>query len=284
MNRLCTLVALMVLSSSAQAGDSVSFVIGGRRIQIETSSHCRSVSCVASVSIPGIYQMRRGRDRYDDDESEVAAPAQPPVPAPVPVAVASPAAAPAAPIAAAPPAPTTYRPAATAAQEVAVRPPALQPVSPPPAPPPATAAPRERPAVAAPAAPPPQILEASQAEAEPAGTPIGDWQSEGKGSVRIERCGRALCGHAFNPLSSARGEAVLVNMKPKSDAQWAGNVYSVASGDTYYGTMTVTGPNALRVEACAMGRFYCTGNVWTRIGGRTERLITSRQVGSAPRS
>ena len=82
MNRLCTLVALMVLSSSAQAGNSFSFVVGGHRIRIEAPSHCRSASCVASVSIPGIYQMRRWRDRYDDDESEVAAPAQPPVPAP----------------------------------------------------------------------------------------------------------------------------------------------------------------------------------------------------------
>ena len=281
MNRLCTLVALMVLSSSAQAGDSFSFAIGGRRIQIETSSHCRSASCVSSVSIPGIYQLRRGRDRYDEDEREVAVPANPPVPVPVAIAPGA-AAAPAAPVAAAPSAPTAYRPAASAAQEVAAPPPtALQPVSPPPA----IVAPPERPPVAVPApAPPPKILEASQAEAGPADTPIGDWQSEGKGSVRIERCGRALCGHAFNPLSSARGEAVLVNMKPKSDAQWTGNVYSVASGDTYYGTMTVTGSNALRVEACAMGRFYCTSNVWTRIGGRVERLITSRQVGSEPRS
>ena len=102
--------------------------------------------------------------------------------------------------------------------------------------------------------------------------------------MRIERCGRALCGYALHATSDARGEAVLINMKPKADTRWTGSVYSQASGDTFYGTVTMTGPNALRVEACAMGRFYCSGNVWTRIGGKTERLITSRHVASERRS
>jgi hypothetical protein len=48
--------------------------------------------------------------------------------------------------------------------------------------------------------------------------------------------------------------------------------------------MEFKGPNTLRVEACAFGRFYCTGNNWTRINGKTERLVTSRQVTAEPRS
>ena len=122
-------------------------------------------------------------------------------------------------------------------------------------------------------------------EDDPADTPVGDWQSEGsKGAVRIERCGKALCGYALNPSSSDKGEAVLVNMKPKTGSQWTGNVYSHDSGDTYYGTMALKGPNALRVEACALGKFYCTGNNWSRIAARPERLITSRQFVPEPRS
>ena len=73
-------------------------------------------------------------------------------------------------------------------------------------------------------------------------------------------------------------------MKPKTDTQWTGNVYSHDSGDTYYGTMALKGPNALRVEACALGRFYCSGNVWTRIVNRPAKLITSRQFSPEPRS
>jgi uncharacterized protein (DUF2147 family) len=299
MKRLSTLVVLMALSSAAQAGDSFSVVVGGHRIRIEAPRHCRSASCV-SVSILGIYQTRRGRDRYNDDERNVAATAKPAAPAPAVVAPLAASAA-VAPVAAAPPPPTVFRPAASSTQEVtAPPPPALQPQPLPPAPPPAMITPPEQPLEAAPPPPkleiPPRILPASQeVEAEPADTPVGDWRSEGdKGSVRIVPCGRALCGYALHASSNfegslqassnARGEAVLINMKPKTDKQWTGNVYSLATGDTYYGTMTMTGPNTLRVEACAMGRFYCSGNVWTRIGGKTERLITSRQVSPEPRS
>jgi hypothetical protein len=48
--------------------------------------------------------------------------------------------------------------------------------------------------------------------------------------------------------------------------------------------MTMTGTNTLRVEACALGRFFCSGNNWTRIATPPEKLITSRQVTTAPRS
>ena len=73
---------------------------------------------------------------------------------------------------------------------------------------------------------------------------------------------------------------MLINMKPKTDTRWTGNVYSQDSGDTYYGTMDLKGPNTLRVEACAFGRFYCSGNNWIRISSQTtaESLMTSRQT------
>ena len=283
MKRLCFLAVLMVLSSSAHAGNSFSFVVGGHRIRVEAPRHCHSPSCV-SVSIPGVYQARRGRDRFDDEDAtgEVKAPVAAPQPAPVqavpPPAVTPVANPPVPPAVVAPPA--VFKPAAAATQEVAappVRVPAV--VLPPvPPPPPPVVKPAETVTV-------PQVSRVShQAEDEPVDSPVGDWQSESsKGAVRIERCGQALCGYALKS-SNDKGEAVLVNMKPKTGAQWTGNVYSQDSGDTYYGTMALKGPNALRVEACALGRFYCSGNNWIRIGGATERLITSRQFAPEPRS
>lgn len=287
MKRFWFLVVLMALSSSAHAGNSLSFVVGGHRIRIEAPRHCNSPSCV-SVSIPGIYETRRWRDRFDDDdEREVAAPVKPPATAPAPVQLVPPPDNPAvAPLAAAPP-PAIFKPAAAATQQVAAPPPptAVPPKALPPALSPMPPA-IERPAeTTKPQAAPQPVKASHEVEDEPADTPLGDWRSEGdKGSVRIERCGRALCGYVLNPPSDEKGEAVLVNMKPKTEAQWTGNVYSHDSGDTYYGTMALNGPNALRVEACALGRFYCSGNVWTRIGGKPERLITSRQVSPEPRS
>lgn len=261
MQRLCYLVVLMVLSSSANAGNSFSFVVGGHRIRNEAPRHCHSPSCV-SVSIPGGFQARRGRDRFDDDDRDIADPVK-------------------APAAVQQPAPVQAVPSPGNAAVLAAPPPAVAPqnVLPPVPPPPAEAV--RPPAVAV-----PQLSSVShEVEDQPADTPVGDWRSEGsKGAVRIERCGQALCGYALNPSSDDKGEAVLVNMKPKTGAQWTRNVYSQASGDTYYGTMALKGPNALRVEACALGRFYCSGNNWTRIVTKPERLITSRQFLPQPRS
>lgn len=292
MQRLCFLAVLMVLSSSADAGNSLSFTVGGHRIRIEAPRHCKSPSCV-SVSIPGVYRNSHWRDRDDDDDREVSKEVNTPaaVQQPAPVQAVPPPANPVAFIPAAPP-PAVFRPAAAATQQVAAPPPANAPLPAlppiPPAPPPAVTAPADKPAEAVrlPVDAAPQLSRVSQeVDDEPADTPVGDWQSEGnKGSVRIERCGRALCGYALRSSSNEKGEAVLVNMKPKSASQWSGNVYSHHSGDTYYGTMALKGPDTLRVEACALGRFYCSGNNWSRIAARPERLITSRQASSEPRS
>ena len=117
-----------------------------------------------------------------------------------------------------------------------------------------------------------------------ADSPIGDWQTEGKGTVRIAKCGTALCGYVLNASSNDKGEAILINMKPKTDRQWTGSVYSQVSGETYYGTMAIKGINTLRVEACALGRFYCTGNNWSRIERRADGLVTSWQTLSGHRA
>jgi uncharacterized protein (DUF2147 family) len=300
MRRLGYLAVLMLLSSSAYAGAPLSFVIGGHRIQIEAPRHCRSASCVA-VSIPGIYETRRRRDRYDDfDDVPTAAPAKPLVAAPAPaqaqatVPVLAPPTIPPAgkpaiqSVACASPQPATVGLAASATQEVAappasrIQPPETRPITPP------VTAPSETPTVAARPAPAaaPEVLKISRdMDDGPAQTPLGDWETEGnKGSVRIEQCGRALCGYILHPSSSALGETVLSNMKPKAALQWSGNIFSRDSGNTYYATMAMKDPNTLRVEACAAGRFFCTGNVWSRIGAPPQKLVTSRQTSSAPRS
>jgi uncharacterized protein (DUF2147 family) len=304
MKRFFYCAALMLLSSSAYA-NSYSFVVGGHLIRIDASRYCYSRSCV-SVSIPGIRQTRHRRDRYDEaDTTPDKAPAKPAAPA-LPQVSTPPAAPPAGkpavePVASAPPpAPTIVAPAAPVSPPVAapkltstlppseaIQPPATSPATPaatpvvtsppvtPPAPKPADAV------VPTPA----KVVKVSRAtDDEPAETPLGDWQTEGKkGLVRIEQCGPALCGYVLNPTSNSVGETVL-NMKLKSAALWSGNIYSRDSGATYYATMMQKGANSLRVEACVLGRFFCSGNVWTRLAPKPEELITSRQTSSGPKS
>jgi uncharacterized protein (DUF2147 family) len=135
------------------------------------------------------------------------------------------------------------------------------------------------------------------AASEPADTPLGDWQSEGnKGLVRIEPCGSALCGYMVDATTDAKGETILINMKPKLKSElkpemksegateWTGTIVSRASGSTYYSTMALKQSNTLRVEACAVGRFFCSGNDWSRIATNPQALITSRQATAQPPS
>jgi uncharacterized protein (DUF2147 family) len=301
MKRFCYVAALMMLCSSAYAGSSFSFVVGGHRIHIEAPRHCRAASCV-SVSIPGVYEAGRKRDRDDaDDAGNTPPPAKPPEQVLAPPA--APVTCKASTVASAPPpaSPVIVKPSVVTKQESAAPPP---PVIEPPkvVPPPPLAAPVEKPiakpietARPAPDATTPRISKALHeiADAEP-DTPLGDWQTEGKkGSVRIEQCGHALCGYVLDSVSGATGNAMLINMEPKTASvaedssnasEWSGSIYSRNGGRTYYATVAIKGPNSLRVEACALGRFFCSGNNWNRIAPRPASPISSSRQFSPQRS
>src|SRR6266513_2451689 len=71
--RFFYVIVLMVLSSSAYAGHSFSFVVGRHRVRIEAPRHCHSPSCL-SVSIP---EIRETLDRYDNEAAPAAMAAKP---------------------------------------------------------------------------------------------------------------------------------------------------------------------------------------------------------------
>jgi hypothetical protein len=277
---LGTLIALVAMASSAHAG-AYTFSIGGHRFHVEAPRNCRSASC---VSVSSNRSLRRTIDADTTPAplpvvapSQPACPAAPVRPAPAAVVVAPPA----------PPAPVM---AAATSQPVVLPPPRLEAPSPNP---PRVELPRMDPPKTVMLDPPrmevtavaPRPDETSsiaqRSDDEPAYSPLGEWESPGaKGTVRVERCGAALCGYALTEASS-RGESVLVNMKPKTHDSWTGSIYSRSSGSTYYGTMTLTASGRLRVEACALGHFWCSGNDWTRVEERQQKVITtSRQWGA----
>ena len=283
--RFFYVIVLMVLSSSAYAGHTFSFVVGRHRVRIEAPRHCHSPSCF-SVSIP---EIRETLDRYDNTEAAPAAVAEKPL-APAPQSVSPrpgvpPAVKPSIEPVASVPTPHVELAAAATRDVAAPAPSNIQPSRPQPT----TATPAStqpstdaaRPAADTAARISRIAREADDAAAE---TPLGDWQTEGKGSVRIEQCGRALCGHVLNRSSSDNGEMVLINMRPKTAALWSGNIYSHDSENTYYATIAMSGPDSLWVKACALGRFYCSGNIWSRIGGKPEKLVISRLTSPEPRS
>lgn len=277
MKRLCFLAVLLTLSSSAHAGRSFSFNLGKHRVHFESASHCRSLKC-ASVSISKRPTWRQQRDRYDD-ERDATVPARPvpavpqtvsppaPPPRPLPKAIVDAAPAPVYTAAASRTYPADPPPAAAKVQDAPVQVPPTPSV---------TTLVETAPQVE-------RVLHTVEEETPASDSPIGDWQTEGKGMVRIGKCGDALCGFALGPANEI-GEAILINMKPKKEKHWTGGIYSQTSGDTYYGTMSMKGFDTLRVEACAVSRFYCSGNNWSRITRRADGVLTSRRTFGIERS
>src|SRR6266702_2189378 len=113
MKKLYVLAALVMATTTAHAGNGISFEIDGQRIRIEAPRHCDSLSCL-QISAPGFNGSLGGlknsfKSNHDDNDAADSAPA-PSVPAPVQATAPQPATpvaaapAPATTIAAAPPA------------------------------------------------------------------------------------------------------------------------------------------------------------------------------------
>jgi uncharacterized protein (DUF2147 family) len=237
MNNLHLLAALLLATTSAHAGNGISFTIEGHKIRIEAPKNCDSLSCI-KVSAPslsgssfGDFKAFKSRRNDDDDIASDPAPSKP-APAPVQATAPQPAAA----VATAAPAQTTVASTAPVVND-------MTPVAPAPV---AVAPPAPQPAAAA-AAPAPT-------------TPLGIWATEqNKGNVRIEECGKYLCGYAVKS-----GEKILINMRP-TDTKWTGRIHDPDSGRDYDSTMAMKGTSSLRVQGCAFGGMFCGGQTWKRV-------------------
>jgi uncharacterized protein (DUF2147 family) len=244
MKKLYILAALLMASTAAHAGNSISFDIEGHHIRVAVPRNCNSLSCL-QISAPGLSGSSFGfESKHADDDDDYAdnspAPAQTaPVQntAPAPAAQVS-APAPVAPVAATASAPTAVATAAAPA-------PVFNAVAP-------VAAP-----VASVAAAP--IAVAAAPVSDP-NSPLGVWATEeNKGNVRIEPCGSNLCGYAVKT-----GEKILISMKPQG-SKWTGRIHDPDSGSNYDSTIAMKGTNALKVQGCAFGGMFCGGQTWKRV-------------------
>jgi uncharacterized protein (DUF2147 family) len=247
MKKLAIVATLLLATTSAYAGNSISFEVNGHRIRVEAPRNCQALSCLQISGISGSdfgsKSKRFDDDNYDDNNNGTANTDQP--------------------AAKSQPAPAVQAAAPVAQAPAQVAPPPAPVVAPVTAPVATTAAP-----VSAPAAPavvasnspaPAARNDAAPAAAAPT-TPIGIWSTEeNKGRVRVEPCGENLCGYAVNS-----GEKILINMKP-SDSKWTGRIHDPDSGRNYDSTITMKGPNALRVQGCAFGGMFCGGQTWNRV-------------------
>ncbi len=245
MKKLYVLAALLMASTAAHAGNSISFEINGNRVRIEVPRNCDALSCL-QVSAPGLSGSGFGfKDKSDrDDDNDVAERSDPPAPktAPAPVVQA------AAPQTSAPAANNALSASSTVVSSTPA--PATDDVAP--------AAPAPAPAAVATVAPAQTAVAAAPVEAPT--TPVGVWATEqNKGNVRVEPCGPNLCGYAVKT-----GAKILINMKP-SNTKWTGRIHDPDSGRDYDSTIAMKGPNAMRVQGCAFGGMFCGGQTWKRV-------------------
>jgi uncharacterized protein (DUF2147 family) len=238
MKKLFVAAALLMATTSAHAGNSISFEIQGHKVHIEAPKDCNTLSCL-KVSAPGLsssgldFKGFKSKHFGDDDTVADHSDPAPQTTTPAPAQAAAPQ--PVAPVA------STATPAASAVASNAAMP-AVGFDAP------------STPAVASPVASQPVPAVAAPS------TPLGIWSTEeGKGNVRVEPCGPNLCGFAVNT-----GEKVLIDMKPQ-DAKWTGQIHDPDSGRSYDSTLAMKGPNTLRVQGCAFGGMFCGGQIWKRI-------------------
>jgi uncharacterized protein (DUF2147 family) len=248
MKKLALVATLLLAATSAHAGNSISFEVNGQKIRIEAPRNCQALSCLQISGISGSdfgsKSKRFDDSNYDDDNNVTANSDQP---------AGKKQSAPAAQAAA----PVTQAPAQVAPPPAPVVAPVTAPVVTRAAP----ASTPEAPAVVASNSPAPAARnDVDPAPAAAPTTPVGIWSTEGnKGRVRVEPCGDNLCGYAVNS-----GEKILINMKP-SDSKWTGRIHDPDSGRNYDSTITMKGPNALRVQGCAFGGMFCGGQTWSRV-------------------
>ena len=121
-----------------------------------------------------------------------------------------------------------------------------------------------------------------------AGEPNGVWLTQaGDARVKISKCGGGICGVIVGlkePIEPATGKPQVDDknpnpalkkrpmiglplfsvMQPAAANKWSGQIYNADDGGTYASSISVAGPDTLRVEGCVGA--LCGGETWTRVG------------------
>jgi|SRR6185295_17763933 len=132
------------------------------------------------------------------------------------------------------------------------------------------------------------FLAAPSARAQGAGEPTGVWLTQaGDARVRVSKCGGGICGVIAglrDPIDPATGKPqvddknpnpalrkrpmiglpLFSGMQPVTAGKWSGQIYNADDGSTYASSVSVTGPDTLKVEGCVGA--LCGGENWTRVG------------------
>jgi uncharacterized protein (DUF2147 family) len=130
------------------------------------------------------------------------------------------------------------------------------------------------------------LLAAPPAKAQAGGEVSGIWLTQaGDAKVRVSKCGGGICGVVVwlkdpidpatgkpqiddknpNPAQAKRaiiGLALFRGMRAAGPNKWTGKIYNADNGNSYTSNISVSSPDALKVEGCVGA--LCGGETWTR--------------------
>jgi uncharacterized protein (DUF2147 family) len=132
------------------------------------------------------------------------------------------------------------------------------------------------------------LLGAPPARAQAGGEVTGIWLTQaGDARVRVSKCGAGICGVIVwlrDPINATTGKPevddknpnpalarrpmiglpLFSGMRPVGPNKWSGQIYNADDGKTYASSISVAGPESLRVEGCVGP--LCGGETWSRAG------------------
>jgi len=130
------------------------------------------------------------------------------------------------------------------------------------------------------------LLAGPAAKAQFDGEVSGIWLTQaGDAKVRVSKCGGGICGVVVwlrDPINPATGKPQVDDKNPNpalakrpmiglplfmgiraaGPNKWSGQIYNADDGNSYVSNVSVSGPDALRVEGCVGA--LCGGETWTR--------------------
>jgi uncharacterized protein (DUF2147 family) len=111
--------------------------------------------------------------------------------------------------------------------------------------------------------------------------PVGEWRTADGATVRIKKCGSALCGYVAttrgapgkdvrNPDPAKRGRSVLgievlIDLQPKGDKVWIGTTYNAEDGLLYNATVTEESAASIQIKGCGANGGVCGSETWSRV-------------------
>ena len=119
------------------------------------------------------------------------------------------------------------------------------------------------------------ITATADAQTQP---PTGVWRNPRNSvHVRIQPCGRAMCGTVVWASAQAQqkaraagtpnliGAQLFRQLQPQGGGTWGGRVFVPDRARTVAGTLRLRGPNSVVASGCIVAGLVCRSQTWTRI-------------------